>query len=104
MNMKRYWTIHISRSTNMKCLCLAVLVLTLGLALPAQARPVRASHAPTTPDMAAIDRYVTEQLRTLHIPGASLGIVHGDRIVRLQGFGRADGTGRTMTAQTPSLI
>jgi CubicO group peptidase (beta-lactamase class C family) len=54
--------------------------------------------------MAAIDRYIAAQLQTLGIPGASLGVVHGDRVVHLQGFGRADNTGRPMTAQTPTLI
>ena len=36
-----------------------------------------------------IDAYVEEQMRRLKIPGVSLAIVEGDRIVHLRGFGRA---------------
>ena len=81
-----------------------ILVLALALLLPAVARPARAAQAPGAPDMAAIDRYVAEQLERLGVPGASLGIVHEGRIVHLQGFGRADHTGRPMTPQTPTMI
>jgi CubicO group peptidase (beta-lactamase class C family) len=81
-----------------------VLVFTLALLLPAFARPARAAQAPGAPDMAAINRYVAEQVETLGIPGASLGIVHDGQIVHLQGFGRADASGRPMTAQTPTQI
>ena len=38
------------------------------------------------------------------IPGLALGIVHGDRIVHVQGFGQADRSGREVTPQTPFLI
>ncbi len=55
-------------------------------------------------DFAAIDAYVTEQMRDLKIPGVALGIVQGDRIVHVQGFGVADETGRPVTAQTPFRI
>jgi CubicO group peptidase (beta-lactamase class C family) len=81
-----------------------VLVLMLALALPALSSPARAAQAPGGPDMTAIDRYVAAQLETLGVPGASLVIVHGEQIVHLQGFGRADHTGRAMTAQTPTMI
>ena len=83
---------------------LPILILMFALLLPALSRPAHAAPAAPTPDMAVIDRYVAEQLETLRIPGAALGIVHGDRVVHLQGFGRADGSGRAMNAQTPSLI
>lgn len=81
-----------------------VFVLVFALVLAALVRPVQALPIDSSPDIATVDRYVEEQLRTLGIPGAALGIIHGDKIVHLQGFGRADGTGRAMTAQTPSLI
>lgn len=79
------------------------LVTVLALLLPMLSAPAHAIAA-VPPDMAAIDSYVAQQLRTLRIPGAALGIVHGDRIVHLQDFGAADASGRPMTAQTPSLI
>ena len=42
------------------------------------------------PDLAAIDRYVRSEMDAQRIPGLALGIVHGDRIVHIQGFGEAD--------------
>ena len=56
------------------------------------------------PDLAAIDRYVRSEMDAQRIPGLALGIVHGDRIVHVQGFGQADGSGREVTPQTPFLI
>jgi CubicO group peptidase (beta-lactamase class C family) len=56
------------------------------------------------PDLAAIDRYVRSEMDAQRIPGLALGIVHGDRIVHVQGFGQADGSGRDVTPQTPFLI
>jgi CubicO group peptidase (beta-lactamase class C family) len=38
------------------------------------------------------------------IPGLALGIVHGDRIVHVQGFGQAEKSGPDVTPQTPFLI
>ena len=53
---------------------------------------------------AAIDAYVEEQMRHLHIPGVSLAIVEGDRIVPFRGFGEAQPGGGPPTPQTPFLI
>ena len=63
--------------------------------------------APTTANsvsFAAIDAYVEEQMRHLHIPGVSLAIVEGDRIVHFRGFGEAQPGGGPPTPQTPFLI
>ena len=38
------------------------------------------------------------------IPGLALGIVQGDEIVHLRGFGEADSSGRAVTPQTPFII
>jgi len=56
------------------------------------------------PDLAALDRYVRSEMDAQRIPGLALGIVHGDRIVHVQGFGQADRSGRQVTPQTPFLI
>lgn len=90
----------------MKRLSLVIFALTLALApLPPElARPARATQVAGALDTAAVDRYVEAQLETLRIPGAALAVVDGGRVVHLRGFGRADGEGRPMTAQTPSLI
>jgi len=79
-------------------ICLTVIfVLTVGNA-----------YSSSTPradnDFAAIDAYVNEQMETLGIPGLALGIVQGDQVVHVQGFGVADSTGRSVTPQTPFYI
>jgi CubicO group peptidase (beta-lactamase class C family) len=56
------------------------------------------------PDLPAIDRYVRSEMDAQRIPGLALGIVHGDRIVHVQGFGHADRSLRQVTPETPFLI
>jgi CubicO group peptidase (beta-lactamase class C family) len=56
------------------------------------------------PDLAAIDRYVRSEMDAQRIPGLALGIVHGDRLVHVQGFGQADRSGQQVTPETPFLI
>ena len=43
-------------------------------------------------------------MHRLHIPGASLAIIEGDRIVHMRGFGQARPGGETPTPQTPFFI
>jgi CubicO group peptidase (beta-lactamase class C family) len=82
----------------------ALLVLTaLGGARPPAAAAAGAARA-GTPDLPAIDRYVEAQRRAMRLPGLALGIVQGDRIVHLQGFGRAGPAGRPVTPQTPFVL
>jgi CubicO group peptidase (beta-lactamase class C family) len=52
----------------------------------------------------AIDAYVEQQMRRLNIPGVSLAIVEGDKIVHLRGFGRARPGGEAPTPQMPFFI
>lgn len=52
----------------------------------------------------AIDAYVEEQMHRLNIPGVSLAIVEGDKIVHLRGFGKARPGGEAPTPQTPFFI
>jgi CubicO group peptidase (beta-lactamase class C family) len=52
----------------------------------------------------AIDAYVQNQMQEMRMPGAELGIVKGDKIVHLEGFGDADDSGRNVTPQTPFKI
>ncbi len=75
------------------------------LALPGVAvagEPVQAADA--SPDFAAIDRYVQTEMDAQRIPGLALGVVQGGRVVHLQGFGKADQSGRAVTPQTPFFI
>lgn len=64
-----------------------------------------AAHARSAaPDFAAIDRYLEAEMQATRLPGLALGIVQGDRIVHLKGFGRADRSGRPVMPQTPFTI
>jgi CubicO group peptidase (beta-lactamase class C family) len=82
-----------------------VVATLLALALLLAAAPVAAQPAPTTaPDIATIDRYIADEMRAQHIPGLALGIVQGDQIVYLKGFGVADPSRRAITPQTPFPI
>lgn len=55
-------------------------------------------------DYTDIDAYVAMQMKGMKIPGMALGIVQGNRIVHLHGFGKADETGRPVTVKTPFRI
>ena len=68
---------------------LALLSATLGLALsPAE-------------DIGNIDSYVRAQMEAAQVPGLALGVVQGDRVLHLRGFGAADDSGRAVSPQTP---
>ncbi|MDX2262559.1 MAG: serine hydrolase domain-containing protein [Gemmatimonadales bacterium] len=70
--------------------------------LHGQSAPAR-SQSGAAPDFAAIDAYVTREMRGERIPGVSIAIVHGGEVVHARGFG-ADGAGHAITPQTPFLL
>lgn len=73
---------------------LPLLALLIGLALPL---PVSAQGL----DTSAIDGLIKEALQTWQVPGASVAIVHNERVVYLKGFGVRDLTSRKpVTADT----
>lgn len=51
-----------------------------------------------------IDDYVEREMRSAQIPGLALGIVHGNKIVYLKGYGTADNNMIPVTPQTPFFI
>jgi len=53
------------------------------------------------PDFAVIDAYVEAQMKDIGLPGVALGIIQGDQIVYVKGYGVADPSGRPVTGQTP---
>lgn len=55
-------------------------------------------------DFSAIDAYIQAQMQAIRIPGAALGIIHGNQIVHLKAFGVAGADGRAVTPQTPFII
>jgi CubicO group peptidase (beta-lactamase class C family) len=80
-----------------------VVLLAVGATRPPTAA---AAGAPGVgaPDLAAIDRYVEAERRATRLPGLALGIVHGNRVLHLRGFGDADPSGRPVTPQTPFVL
>jgi CubicO group peptidase (beta-lactamase class C family) len=76
----------------------------LGISLNLALSAAVAAPANRPPDVAAIDRYVESEMDEQRIPGLALGIVHGDRILHVQGFGTANRSGQQVTAQTPFFI
>jgi CubicO group peptidase (beta-lactamase class C family) len=57
-----------------------------------------------TPDFAAIDTYAQHELDEMKIPGAAIGIVHGDKVVHVRAFGEATDNGRPVNPTTPFKI
>jgi CubicO group peptidase (beta-lactamase class C family) len=78
------------------------LALVIGIAVATRNNSVATASATGggSPNYAAIDRYVQDEMDAQRIPGLALGIVHEGRIVHLRGFGKADESGRAVTPQT----
>jgi CubicO group peptidase (beta-lactamase class C family) len=55
--------------------------------------------ASTSVDIAAVDRFVSEQIDAASIPGAAVAITRGDQVIHLAGFGH-DSTGAPVTPDT----
>ena len=91
---------------NMKKLLLGSLVVGAVLAVTRNliAKTASAEPVPKNSDHDEIDAYVEGQMRRLKMPGASLAIVKGDKIVHLRGFGRARPGGEAPTPRTPFFI
>jgi CubicO group peptidase (beta-lactamase class C family) len=77
----------------------AVALYRLLSAQTSSAKPVSSSSA-----YAALDAYIDEQMHRLRIPGASLAVLEGNRVVHQRGFGLARPGGELPTAQTPFFI
>ena len=52
----------------------------------------------------AVDAYLREQMASMGFPGAAVVVVQGGRQVHAAAVGRADGSARPMTAETPVLL
>ena len=90
---------------NMNKYLLPSLLVGGGLALTLRIfKPTSAQLVSKAASSDAIDAYIEGQMHRLKIPGASLAIVEGDRIVHLRGFGKARPHGEVPTSQTPFFI
>src|SRR5437870_9167174 len=88
-----------------RTLCSSFLFCLLAISwmvLPVEAAPRVETKA--TPDFAQIDAYVQAQVQDARIPGLALGIIHGDQVAHLHGFGEADSTDRAVTPHTPFFL
>jgi CubicO group peptidase (beta-lactamase class C family) len=83
------------------CTLLALILRAFARAFakPASGKPVSKSAS-----YDAIDACVEGEMRRLKMPGVSLAIVEGDKIVHLRGFGRARPDGEVPSPQTPFFI
>jgi CubicO group peptidase (beta-lactamase class C family) len=82
----------------------ALVCAVLTLIRRAFARPTREILVTNNASHHVIDAYIEEKMHRLNIPGVSLAIVEGDRIVHMRGFGRAHPGGEAPTPQTPFFI
>jgi len=84
---------------------LKVIIPFLFIFLLWHAFPVKAEPAPQTGLETNLDGYLTEHMARLKIPGAAVGIVQGDQVILLKGYGTADAV-RTqpVTPQTPFYL
>ncbi|MEM5627395.1 serine hydrolase domain-containing protein [Bacillus wiedmannii] len=57
-----------------------------------------------SPDISKIDKFMTNEIKRLHIPGASLAIVKKDQVEYIQGYGVSSPDGTKMTSQTPIVL
>src|SRR5688572_3349558 len=89
----------IIRKSEMNLMKIVSLVILL--ACLASSTAFASSTQATVPDFAAIDAYVEAQMKDIRLPGVALGIIRGDQIVYLKGYGVADPSGRAVTPQTP---
>jgi CubicO group peptidase (beta-lactamase class C family) len=51
-----------------------------------------------------IDAYIQSRMQIANIPGLALGVVYGDEVVYLRGYGIAAPDGRAVTPQTPFIL
>lgn len=70
--------------------------------------PVTSASAQGLPldqiDKDRIDAYIQERMAVAGIPGLALGVVYGDQVVYLKGYGSAGPDGRAVTPQTPFIL
>lgn len=78
----------------------------LGLSTPVSVPAGTPAAGPAIPDQAyeAVDAFLQEQLDAMGLPGAAIVVVKDGVQVHSAAFGRADDSGRPMTAQTPVLL
>jgi CubicO group peptidase (beta-lactamase class C family) len=84
---------------------LAALVLGAAYIVSKPGSETPAANGAATPSkFAKIESFVQGEMAAQRIPGLALGVVEGDRIAYMRGFGTADSSGTEVTPQTPFII
>ncbi len=66
-------------------------ILALILAVSAQGAPLHAQRARSaTSSRDTVDRFVAAEMARKHVPGVSLAVVRGGRVIKAEGYGVAD--------------
>jgi CubicO group peptidase (beta-lactamase class C family) len=85
-------------------LLLILILIGLLLSFRPPANAFDGSKVLPSSDQDKIDAYIQSRMRIDHIPGLALGVVRGDQVVYLKGYGIAGSDGRPVTPQTPFII
>lgn len=79
------------------------LLIMLCMILVTTTKPVMAH--PTSRELGQeVDTYIQETMKRFPIPGLAIGIVKGDQVLYLQGYGTANVDGDPVTPQTPFML
>ncbi len=86
----------------------AILTVLILIGLGSSVSPAIVASAQGFPlqqvDTDRIDAYVHLRMQTSRIPGLALGVIAGDQVVYLKGYGIAGPDGRAVTPQTPFIL
>lgn len=79
-------------------------IIILCMAMVATSTTPASAH-PASRDLGKdVDAYIKETMERLPIPGLAVGIVKGDQVLYLQGYGTANVDGDPVTPQTPFML
>ncbi len=84
-------------------LCILILLGILPVFSPVMLASAQSFPLPQV-DQDRIDAYIQSRMQIANIPGLALGVVYGDEVVYLKGYGIAAPDGRTVTPQTPFIL
>ncbi len=94
----------IGRCLPMIVRCTLLSLLVALSALMSAGAAVAAAPRANSVDLARIDAFVAGEMQANRIPGLALGLVHGDQIMQVRGFGTSDQAGHPVTPHTQFLI
>ena len=96
--------VSMNRSKTVLHLLPILILIALLLSLRPPAIALAGSTVLPSSDQDKIDAYIQSRMRIAKIPGLALGVVRGDQVVYLKGYGIAGPDGRVVTPQTPFII